>query len=63
MSTEPEYLTTAQLAQRFCTAESSVRWWRHTGYGPRGVKVGRRVLYRLTEVQEWEQTIRADQRR
>lgn len=58
MAGNSEYLTTGQVAERFCTAESTIRYWRSIGYGPHGVKFGRRVLYRLADVQEWEQAIR-----
>ncbi|MGE7434176.1 helix-turn-helix transcriptional regulator [Kitasatospora sp. NPDC001175] len=52
------YLTTAEVAQRYRTAESTVRYWRHAGYGPRGVKVGRRVLYAETELARFDQELR-----
>lgn len=48
------WLTTEDLAQRFRTSPSTCRYWRHTGYGPQGVSIGRRVLYDLTEVERWE---------
>jgi len=51
---EPIYLTTAELAERERTPESSVRHWRTTGYGPPSVRRGRRVLYRLADVEVWE---------
>jgi DNA-binding transcriptional MerR regulator len=37
-------LTTEQVAQRFRTSPSTVRYWRHIGIGPDGFRVGRRVL-------------------
>jgi hypothetical protein len=50
------WLTTEDLAQRFRTTANTVRYWRMAGvdYGPQGVKVGRRVLYDLAEVERWE---------
>ncbi|MET9479845.1 helix-turn-helix domain-containing protein [Streptomyces sp. NPDC006638] len=51
------YLTTADLAARYRTAASTVRYWRHIGYGPKGVKVGRRVLYATTEIERFEQQL------
>lgn len=39
------YFTTDEVAERYRTTPATVRYWRHTGYGPHGVKVGRRVLY------------------
>ncbi len=47
-------LTTKQVAERVGNvSESTVRFWRHTGYGPSGFRVGRRVLYPETEVDRW----------
>jgi hypothetical protein len=51
------YLTTAEVAKRYRTADSSVRYWRHVGYGPRGVKIGRRVLYSEAELSRFEQLL------
>lgn len=51
------YLTTAEVAERYRTAESTVRYWRHVGYGPRGVKVGRRVLYSASELARFDQEL------
>jgi DNA-binding transcriptional MerR regulator len=50
----PKYLTTEELAERFRTAPSTCRYWRMQGYGPTGVRVGRRTLYDLAEVERWE---------
>jgi hypothetical protein len=45
------FMTTSDLAERLKTPQSTVRYWRYTGYGPPGLKVGRRVLYRVTDVE------------
>ena len=53
-------LTTKQLAERVGNvSESTVRYWRLTGYGPEGFRVGRRVLYPETEVDRWLRGLRA----
>lgn len=44
------YLTTAEVADRYRTAASTVRYWRQIGKGPRGVKIGKRVLYPEAEL-------------
>ena len=49
-----KYLTTEEVAQRFRTQASTVRYWRHTKRGPQGVRVGKRVLYPESEVARWE---------
>ena len=46
-------LTTEELGQYLHQPASTIRYWRHTGTGPRGVKLGRRVLYRLSDVDAW----------
>ncbi|GAT81075.1 DNA-binding protein [Streptomyces sp. F-3] len=54
MAARTRYLTTKEVAARFRAAESTVRYWRLTGFGPKGIKVGRRVLYPEDAVDAWE---------
>ena len=51
---DDNYFTTAEVATRYRTVPSTVRFWRHIGYGPKGVKVGRRVLYPHAELQKFD---------
>lgn len=52
-------LTTKQVAERVGgVSESTVRYWRHTGYGPEGFRVGRRVLYPEAELDRWIRGLR-----
>lgn len=46
-------LTTMEVAARCRTTPSTVRYWRHIGYGPTGFKVGKRVLYREVDLATW----------
>lgn len=46
-------LTTEEVAEHFRTVPATVRYWRHIGKGPRSFKVGRRVLYRESDVEAW----------
>src|SRR5919205_669727 len=48
-------LTTTEVAERFRTSASTVRYWRHLGIGPAGIRVGRRVLYDEAECDRWWQ--------
>lgn len=50
----PRYLTTAEVAERYRTAASTIRYWRHIGYIPEGVKRGRRVLYDVAVLDRWD---------
>lgn len=54
------YLTTAEVAERYRTAESTVRYWRLIGYGPKGAKVGRRFLYPEPSIREFDEHLLAD---
>jgi excisionase family DNA binding protein len=47
------YLTTEEVAERFRTTSSTVRYWRHIGKGPKSWKAGRRVLYAESDVKAW----------
>lgn len=47
------YLTTEEVAELARTAPSTVRYWRHVGKGPEGIKRGRRVLYPESVVSAW----------
>ncbi|MBD2897373.1 hypothetical protein amrb99_63330 [Actinomadura sp. RB99] len=48
------FLTTEEVAARYRTVPSTVRYWRHIGTGPKGTVYGRRVLYRESDLREWE---------
>lgn len=54
-TTGGKFLTTEEVATRYRTSPSTVRYWRHIGKGPSGFLAGRRVLYRLDSCQQWEQ--------
>ncbi len=48
-----EILDTEGLAERLKTSPWTVRHWRYKKIGPRGAKVGKRVLYRWDDVETW----------
>jgi hypothetical protein len=56
-SAEPEFLTPAQLMQRWQgqVASATLATWRSRNLGPPYVKVGGRVLYRVADVAAWEE--------
>jgi hypothetical protein len=56
-----EYINTEEFAEIARTSPATVRYWRHIGYGPAGVRLGRRVLYSRTEVLAWIENERAAQ--
>lgn len=49
-----KYLTTEEVARRYRVAAGTVRYWRHIGYLPDGVKRGRRVLYDPDALDRWD---------
>lgn len=51
-------MTTAEVAERVRTTPATVRYWRHKGTGPAALKVGRRVLYRVHDVEAWLDSLR-----
>lgn len=52
-TTDDDLLTTAEVAVICRTNDSTVRYWRMTGFGPPGIRVGRKVLYRRGDLSAW----------
>lgn len=46
-------LTTPEVAEALRIPEATIRYWRHTGTGPKSVKFGRRVMYRREDVEAY----------
>lgn len=53
----PEYLTVDEVAKRYRTSPGNIRYWRHIGQGPKGVRVGARVLFPRAEVQRFDREL------
>lgn len=49
------YLNTQEVAERLRLSEGTLANWRTKGEGPRYVKLGRKVLYSVAEVDAYEQ--------
>lgn len=58
MTTPPVHMTTQELAAYLRTTPAAIRQMRQRGTGPVGYRVGRHVLYRTDEVEEWLATRR-----
>jgi hypothetical protein len=58
MTDQDAYFTLAEIVERYRSTENTVRYWRHIGYGPKGVKVGNRVLYPRAEVERFDRELR-----
>jgi predicted DNA-binding transcriptional regulator AlpA len=48
------HLSIEQLAEREGVPVRTVYWWNQTGKGPRRMKLGRSIRYRLADVEAWE---------
>jgi predicted DNA-binding transcriptional regulator AlpA len=42
-----------ELAERLHVPPNTLNFWRAKGRGPQGIKIGKRVLYRESEVERW----------
>ena len=57
---EPDFLTTREVALRYRTAPSTIRYWRHVGYLPAGTRYGKRTLYRREDLDAWDRERQAE---
>ncbi|MDP9459114.1 MAG: helix-turn-helix domain-containing protein [Actinomycetota bacterium] len=48
-----DQLTLAEVAAVLRTPVATLRYWRHLGIGPDGLRLGRRVVYRREDVNRW----------
>jgi hypothetical protein len=48
-----EILYQEELAERWKRPLSTLRYWRHIGYGPKSFKIGGRVVYKVEDVERW----------
>lgn len=46
-------LTLSEVAELTRLPEATLRWFRHCCKGPKSGKLGRRVMYRESDVEEW----------
>lgn len=51
------YLTREEVARYYRTTVDVIRYWRYTGYGPKGVRIGRRVLYPESEIKRFDKEL------
>jgi predicted DNA-binding transcriptional regulator AlpA len=48
-----ELLQIGQVAQEYGFAEATLYDWRHRGIGPKSVRLGRRVYWRRSSIENW----------
>lgn len=51
------HLNQLELAVRWRVSHRTLERWRWTGEGPRFVKLGGRVVYRVSDIEEYEQAM------
>lgn len=48
------YLTQAEVADMLHHGTTAtLRWWRHQNCGPKSIRIGKRVLYKLSDLEAW----------
>jgi predicted DNA-binding transcriptional regulator AlpA len=53
MASRERLLKIGEVADWIGTSENTLRFWRTQGIGPKSAKLGRRIAYRESDVQEW----------
>lgn len=53
------YLTTKELSQRWKINPNTIEHWRTNGFGPEFIRIGRKILYSLESILEFEQKNKA----
>jgi predicted DNA-binding transcriptional regulator AlpA len=46
-------IKTRRFAEKIDRPEPTIRYWRHIGFGPQSVRIGRTVYYDEAEVDAW----------
>lgn len=52
--TDPNFLSVADLAERYGVSPATVHTWLYQQTSPRSYKIGKRRLFKLADVIEWE---------
>lgn len=54
-----EWFDTEDVAARYRRSPGTIRYWRFMGYGPRGVRSGRKVIYPRDEIDRFDAELKA----
>jgi hypothetical protein len=49
-----EYLTTAEVAERYHKTPQTINRWRKARTGPKHTRIGKTILYSIAELRIWE---------
>lgn len=44
-----------RLAERWCISQKTLENWRNRGHGPQYLKIGKRVVYRICDIESFEE--------
>ena len=50
------HLTSEELSERLGIPVATLKRWRRTGYGPKFIRIGKHIRYRLIDIEAWEIT-------
>lgn len=53
-------ITIEEFADQARSTVDTVRFWRKTGYGPKGFRMGKRVLFAQSDVDQWIAALRQE---
>jgi len=56
-ASDSRFWTMDEVAVHYRTTVATLRYWRYTGYGPKGTRVGRSVLYPQAEIERFDREI------
>lgn len=60
---DDQMVGTAQVSAMTGIPQATLRYWRHMGTGPASFCLGRRVVYRVSEINRWVAEREAETRR
>lgn len=50
-----ELMTIEEVSAEYRLSPNTLRYWRHRGEGPASFRLGRRVMFRRSDVDDWVQ--------
>lgn len=53
MNSNESLLSTSQVSERFGIPAATLRYWRHRNEGPQSFSIGKRVVYKLSDLNAW----------
>jgi predicted DNA-binding transcriptional regulator AlpA len=58
---DDEFMLIEEVSELTRQPVATLRWMRHQGKGPPAVKLGRRLVYRRSEVEKWIKRLEREQ--